>query len=70
MEREEWKANPIVWPYFIPAVFFLLLLLFSHLLSIPKCTVGMWQAIKKPHVSQAAQNKRPYDVLLIPATVF
>lgn len=69
MEAEEWKANPIVWGYFIPLNFFLSLsfVLFSH--SSPN---ALWVCgkLSKAHVSEAAQNKRPYDVLLIPALSF
>lgn len=73
MEAEEWKANPIVWGYFIPLNFFFSLSFFfffapfSH--SAPN---ALWVcgALSKAYVRRAAQNKSLYDVLLIPALPF
>lgn len=58
MEAEEWKANPIVWAYFIPLNFFFSLSL-SLLTFLPKCTVGMRGTLSKAYVSEAAQNRIP-----------
>lgn len=69
MEAEEWKANPIVWGYFIPLNFFFSLSFVSLLTFLPKCTVGMWHAIKSICKRSSAEQK-PYDVLLIPTLSF
>lgn len=73
MEAEEWKANPIVWGYFIPLNFFLSLSFFrsssSH--SSPNAVWVCVAALSKAYVSEAApQNKSPCDVLLIPTLSF
>lgn len=45
---------------------FLFLTFFRSLLTfLPKCTVGMWHAIKSICKRSSAEQK-PYDVLLIP----
>lgn len=58
MEAEEWKANPIVWGYFIPLNFFfsLCFALFSH--SSPN---ALWVCgtLSKAYLSKAAQKKIP-----------
>lgn len=49
---------------------FLFLTFFRSLLTfLPKCTVGMWQAIKSTCKRSSAEQK-PYDVLLIPTLSF
>lgn len=68
MEAEEWKANPIVWSYFIPLNFF-----FSHFfLSSRSSPNALWVcgALSKAYVSEAAAEQKPCDVLLIPTLSF
>lgn len=69
MEAEEWKANPIVWGYFIPLNFFFSLSFRSLLTFLPKCTVGMWHTIKSI-CKRSSIEQKPYDVLLIPTLPF
>lgn len=54
---------------FHPTEFLFLTFFCSLLTFLPKCTVGMWHAIKSICKRSSAEQK-PYDVLLIPTLSF
>lgn len=54
---------------FHPTEFLFLTFFLAPLTFLPKCTVGMWHAIKRI-CKQSSAEQKPYDVLLIPTLSF